>query len=57
MIKNARKTLGFVRKALVAGVGIPLFMSVSAYAQAPDAAAPSAAAATSGEGEPRNESS
>jgi len=50
MITNARKTLGFVRVALVAGVGIPFLMSASAYAQAPDATAPSAAAATAGEG-------
>jgi hypothetical protein len=44
MISNPRKTLGAVRAAIVASIGIPLLMSISLYAQAPDASAPAPAA-------------
>src|SRR5262249_48834357 len=44
MIRNLLRTFGFARPALVAGVGIPLMMVGSAFAQAP-AASPAPAGA------------
>ena len=47
MTQNALKTFGFLRLALMAGVGFPLIFASNAFAQLPAPAVPAEPAAAS----------
>src|SRR5437764_4312783 len=52
MTRNVLKTLGFIRLACVAAIGVPLIMTTSAFGQAGTTAAQSAAGSTQPGGQP-----